>query len=273
VARQRWGQHFLRSGATARRLVARAEVERGEVVIEVGPGGGALTGALLEAGAHVLAVEIDPRLAEALPGILGFPAALSVITADAASVDLGALLSPWLVPGRTARAVANLPYESATAILLRLLDVPQLGLVAAVVQREVAERIAAPPGARAYGYLSILCQDIAEAAVVQRLPPGAFKPPPRVESAMVRLRRRAVPQRGDLDLASFRACVSALCGQPRKTLRNNLRAWLDGGPVSPEELLAHTAIDGTRRPGALPVTAFAALCRGAAQLGALPPVG
>lgn len=269
MARQRWGQHFLRSGATARRLVARAEVEPGDVVIEVGPGAGALTGALLEAGARVVAVEIDARLAAALPAALGSPAALRVVAADAAAVDLGALLSPWLAPGQQARAVANLPYESATAILIRLLDVPAIALVAVVVQREVAERIAAPPGTPAYGYLSILCQDIAEAAVVQRLPPGAFQPPPRVESAMVRLRRRPVPQRGDLTVESFRACVSALCGQPRKTLRNNLRAWLDGGAVSPEQVLERARVDATRRPGALPVTAFAALCRAAQELEAV----
>jgi 16S rRNA (adenine1518-N6/adenine1519-N6)-dimethyltransferase len=273
VSRQRWGQHFLRSGATARRLVERAGVEPGDVVIEVGPGAGALTGALLERGARVIAVEIDARLADALPAALGFPKDLRVIAADATSVDFDALLSTWLVPGAGARAVANLPYESATAILLRLLDVPKLTLVAVVVQREVAERIAAPPGARAYGYLSVLCQDIAEAAVVQRLPPGAFDPAPRVESAMVRMRRRAIPLRGDLSLASFRACVSALCGQPRKTVRNNLRAWLDGGRVGAEEVLARARVDGTRRPGALPVAAFAAICRAAADLGGAPSVG
>ena len=90
---------------------------------------------------------------------------------------------------------------------------------------------------------------------------------------MVRLRRRAAPLRGDLDVGAFRSCVSALCAQPRKTLRNNLRAWLEGGPASPEELLARAGLDGSRRPGALPVAAFAALCRAATELGAAPTPG
>lgn len=274
MPRRRWGQHFLRDDATARRLVDAAGVSATDTVLEIGPGTGRLTRALLERAFRVIAVEIDRSLAGRLQQAAGREERLTVIRADAAAADLEGLLGDHLSAGEAALCVANLPYETATPILAGLLRArARLRGISVVVQREVAERLAAPTGSRAYGYLSVCTQDVAAVRVGLRLRPGAFRPPPRVESAQVHLTPRPVPQRGDLDGPAFRRFVAGLFTSRRKTLANNLRhrTGMDAGAV--EALLRAAGIDGTVRPETLGVAAFAALYRAAAAHGATSPGG
>jgi 16S rRNA (adenine1518-N6/adenine1519-N6)-dimethyltransferase len=265
---RRWGQHFLRDAATARRIVAAAGVRAGETILEIGPGTGRLTRALLEAAARVVAVEIDPRLAADLPARLGAPGRLEVIRADAAAADFDRLLAERLPPGGTVRCVASLPYESASAILARLLAAGgRVSGIAVLVQLEVAERITAPPGSRAYGMLSVLCQDQTEPRLALRLRPGAFRPPPKVDSALVVMAPRARPRRGDLDATRFRAGVAALFAQRRKTVGNNLRRAAGLDRDAAERLAREAGVSPEARPQDLSVEEFAALLR---ALGDLP---
>ena len=249
----------------ARRLVAAAGMQSGEPVVEIGPGTGQLTRALLEMGGPVLAVEIDPDLADGLSDRVGGNPRLTVLRADATEVDWAHLLDRHLGVGQRARAVGNLPYEAATAILTSLLGAADhlLGL-AVVVQREVADRITAEPGSRTYGYLSVLCQDVATTRRLLLLRPGAFQPPPAVQSALVGLEPRARPRRGDLDEGRFRAFVGGLFLSRRKTILNNLRARAGLDRDAAEAALARAGIDAGLRPEDLTVEAFATL------YGALP---
>ena len=262
MARRKWGQHFLRDEAIARRLVQGAGVRAGETVLEVGPGRGMLTRALLEVAGRVIAVEIDPSLAAALPGRVETPERLEVLQADAANADFGAILDERLPAGEKARAVGSLPYESATPILLALLSAAsRLHGIATVVQREVAERIASLPGRKTYGYLSVACQDVAHARIVQRLAPASFRPPPEVHSALVVLGPRQTPLRGDLPMETFRRFVGALFERRRKTIANNLRAATGLDRAAAEAMLQAAGVSPQARPEELEVERFAALLR------------
>jgi 16S rRNA (adenine1518-N6/adenine1519-N6)-dimethyltransferase len=232
----------------------------GETVLEIGPGTGLLTSALLEVAARVLAVELDPQLAADLPRRVHEPERLQVVHADAARLDMRALLDEQVPSGEPVRAVGNLPYESATVILARLLEVgSRLEGIAILVQREVAERMSAQPGTRIYGYLSVLCQDVAEARVVQRLRPGAFRPPPKVQSALVRLELRDAPLRGNIDRASFLSLAGRLFGQRRKTILNNLQAATSLERQAAMEVLVRCGLEPRLRPEDLSVQQLAAL--------------
>jgi 16S rRNA (adenine1518-N6/adenine1519-N6)-dimethyltransferase len=263
MPRRKWGQHFLRDPATARRLVAAAGVQPGETVLEIGPGTGRLTRALLEACARVLAVEVDPKLAAELPGRMEVAEdRLQVVQADAAQEDMTAVLRRHVPSGEPVRAVGNLPYESATAILSRLLEArARLNGIAILVQKEVADRLVSPPGTRAYGYLSVICQDVAEPRVVQRLRPGAFRPPPKVQSALVRLELREAPLRGAIHGPDFRRLVAGLFGQRRKTILNNLQAATGLDRAAAEQALARGGLDPRLRPEDLSVAQLADLFR------------
>ena len=262
MPRRKWGQHFLRDAATARRLVAHSGVLAGETVLEIGPGTGLLTTALLEVAARVVAVELDPELAADLPRRLHEPERLQVVHADAARQDMSALLAEQVPSGELVRAVGNLPYESSTAILARLLEARSRLLgIAILVQREVAERMSAKPGTRTYGYLSVLCQDVAEPRVVQHLKPGAFRPPPKVQSALVRLELRDTPLRGNIDGARFLSLAGRLFGQRRKTILNNLQSATDLDRQACMEILVRSGLEPRLRPEDLSVQQLATLFR------------
>lgn len=234
----------------------------GETVLEIGPGTGLLTSALLEVAARVVAVELDPLLAADLARRIDEPGRLRVVEADAARQDMRALLDEHVPSAQTVRAVGNLPYESSTAILARLLEArSRLAGIAILVQREVAERMSASPGTRTYGYLSVLCQDVAEARVVQRLRPGAFRPPPKVHSALVRLELRDRPLRGSIDGAAFRGLTGRLFGQRRKTILNNLQSATRLDRPAAVEVLARSGLEPRLRPEDLSVQQLAALFR------------
>ena len=214
------GQNFVADANTVRRIARLAGVGPGDRVVEIGAGLGSLTLALLETGAQVTAVEVDRHLEPILRAVVE-PAGATVVAGDALHLDWDAVLGPP-DPAAPWALVANLPYNIATPLVLELLEhVPQIQRMLVMVQREVGERLAAGPGTRTYGIPSVKAAWWATAEVVGRVPPSVFVPPPRVESALVELRRRA-PAGDDVARRAVFALVEAGFGQRRKMLRRSL---------------------------------------------------
>jgi 16S rRNA (adenine1518-N6/adenine1519-N6)-dimethyltransferase len=219
------GQNFVADPNTVRRIVRLAGVGAGDRVVEVGAGLGSLTVALAETGAAVTAVEVDRHLLPVLRSVVE-PMGVRVVEGDAMTLDWDRVLGGAAEGDRWA-LVANLPYNVATPLVLDLLArVPAIDRMLVMVQREVGERLAAPPGSKAYGIPSVKVAYWAEAEVVGRVPPTVFVPQPRVESALVRLRR--LPQRpvGSDPEPLFRL-VEVAFGQRRKMLRRSLASLVD----------------------------------------------
>lgn len=248
------GQNFVHDANTVRRIVRIAGVVEGESVLEVGPGLGSLTLGLLETGARVTAVEIDERLAAALGGTAAqrLPAAashLSVVTGDAMRVP---------IPNDPVRLVANLPYNVAVPILLRLLaDVPSLGSGVVMVQAEVGERLAAGPGSKIYGSPSVKAAWYGRFALAGSVPRGVFWPVPNVDSILVRFECAPPPGDDALRLNTFRL-VDAAFVQRRKTLRQSLAPVL-GGASAAAEVLERAGVDPGLRGERLDVERFVAI--------------
>jgi 16S rRNA (adenine1518-N6/adenine1519-N6)-dimethyltransferase len=214
------GQNFVADPNTVRRIARLAGVGPGDRVVEIGPGLGSLTLALAETGASVTAVEVDRHLLPALHQVVD-PAGVRVVHGDALRLDWDAVLGP---PGDGPpwALVANLPYNVATPLVLDLLaGVPAIDRMLVMVQREVGERLAARPGEKAYGIPSVKVAYRAEAEIVGRVPPTVFIPPPRVDSALVSIRRLPGPP-VDADPATLFRLVEAGFGQRRKMLRRSL---------------------------------------------------
>ena len=247
------GQNFLHDANTIRRIVRAAELVDGETVLEIGPGLGSLTLGLLDAGHDVVAVEIDPVLAAALPATVAerLPdASLTVLNADA--------LRLAEVPGTPTALVANLPYNVAVPVLLHLLEVvPSLERGLVMVQAEVAERLAAAPGSKVYGVPSVKVAWYASATRAGAVPAQVFWPVPNVESGLVRLLRRPPPETGASRFEVF-AGIDAAFAQRRKTLRAALAGWA-GSAAAAEEALHAAGIDPSARGETLDVTRFARL--------------
>ncbi|HEX8863091.1 MAG TPA: 16S rRNA (adenine(1518)-N(6)/adenine(1519)-N(6))-dimethyltransferase RsmA [Actinomycetes bacterium] len=246
------GQHHLVDPNTARKMVRLAGVEPGETVLEIGPGLGSLTLALRAAGARVVAVEADERVLPALADALGDDPEVEVVHGDALRVDLAAA-----APG-AAKLVANLPYNVAATIVLRVLtDFPSLERLTVMVQREVGERLAAAPGTSAYGATSVKVAALAEARVLAPVGRKVFLPEPHVDSVLLGIERRRHPAAG-VSWQTLDRVIDAAFSQRRKTLRNSLRTLgLDQRDV---EALGRVArVDLGLRAERLDVAAFAAL--------------
>lgn len=246
-AKKRFGQHFLTDTNILRRIVDAAELRPGETVIEVGPGRGALTAALAERGARVVAVEVDRDLIAGLRERFAGRAEITIVEGDILEVDVRTLIGT-----RAAYAVvANLPYNIAAAVIRRFLEAatPPRALVV-MVQREVADVIVARPGEMSL--LSLAVQVYGRARIVMRVPPGAFSPPPKVESAVVRIDVEPVRHLRSRPTDLF-AVARAGFAQPRKQLRNSLAAGLALAPEGAERLLRAADIDPARRPQTLSV--------------------
>jgi 16S rRNA (adenine1518-N6/adenine1519-N6)-dimethyltransferase len=251
------GQHFLIDGEVAARTVRLADLEPGATVLEIGPGRGALTAHLRAAGHPVVAVELDEDLAAALTGRRD--PGLTVLRADFLRLDLDAL-PPGPLP-----VVANLPYSTGTAIVTRLLEHPaRFPRLVVMLQLEVAQRLCAAPGSRAYGGLSVLVALHAQASLGFVVPPGAFAPRPKVDSAVVRLDVQEAPRAPVGDERLFRRVVLAAFAQRRKTLRNALGAAF--GAAIAAELLARAGVDPQRRAETLSLDEFARLAAVAAHV-------
>ncbi|MFP4361083.1 MAG: 16S rRNA (adenine(1518)-N(6)/adenine(1519)-N(6))-dimethyltransferase RsmA [Alphaproteobacteria bacterium] len=251
AADKRLGQHFLVDPAILARIAAAAEPLEGVTVVEVGPGPGGLTRALLASdAARVVAVEADPRCVAALDDLVaGAAGRLEVVAGDALALDRRELAPP------PTAIVANLPYNIASELIVRWLRAPAgLARVVVLVQREVAARLAAAPASAAYGRLTVLAQWAARVEGLFELPPGAFRPPPKVHSRVVRLTPYAeapIPAR----LATLERVTAAAFGQRRKMLRSSLK----GLGRDPAGLCAAAEIDPRRRAETLTIAEFAAL--------------
>jgi len=257
-ARKRFGQHFLEPAWVAR-LINAVSPSADETFLEIGPGRGALTVPLAERAGRIIAVEIDRDLAAALPSRL--PAHVRVMQGDFLDVDLAAIIRNERTP---IRVVANLPYNVASPILFRLLHEAQDGRVLSdatlMLQREVALRLLAKPGSADYGALAIQVGLLADVELILNLPPGAFRPPPKVHSSVVRLRFRP-PQFEVGDRKTFEQLVRGLFLQRRKTVLNALKPVADSLRCSAPEVLARAGVDGGRRPETLSIEEMARLSR------------
>ncbi len=257
------GQRFLVDRGALGAIVEAAELGPGDDVLEVGPGPGVLTAALAHHARSVTAVEIDPRMVAVLAETLGELRNVRVVRADALEVDLYTLgLRP------PTRIVANLPYQITTPLLERFLADPRRPpLVVVLVQEEVARRMAATAAneraPRERGFLSVFVQSFAEARLVRRVPARAFRPAPRVDSAVVALRTRARPAFAPLEQRAFLRFVSDLFRHRRKQLRSALghEAGLDRERA--EAALAAARIAPTRRPEELTLDEWVALASAA----------
>ena len=248
-ARKRWGQHFLASPETAQKIVEAAEVHASETVIEVGPGDGALTRPLAARCARLLAIEIDPLRAERLAAEFGDAGSVRIFQGDALDRRFG----EWLAAAGfspPAALIANLPYNVATPILTAALEEPQAVFkIVATVQREVAQRLVALPGDEQYGYLSVLAASRARGRILFHLPPGAFRPAPRVTSSVVELsplpRPLASAQRSEaLALASLgfrsrrKTLANALAGRAPRAVWESALAAIGRSPRARAETLS-----------------------------------
>jgi 16S rRNA (adenine1518-N6/adenine1519-N6)-dimethyltransferase len=251
------GQNFLADPNTARRITRLAELPPGGRILEVGPGVGSLTLALAEDAGEVLALELDRHLLPVLEEVLAGTPNVRLVHGDALTVDYDALLGPG--PPESWSMVSNLPYNIATPLLARLLDdVPRLGRLVVMVQKEVAERLAAPPGAPGCGAISVKVAYHATASLLATVPPTVFVPRPRVDSAVVAFDRRPAPP---VEVPSYENLISlarAGFGQRRKMLRQALRPVL--GPEA-EEVLRSAGIDPKARAETLRLEEWAELAR------------
>ena len=257
-ARKRFGQHFLEPAWVAK-LVASISPAPGDVFLEIGPGRGALTMPLASCVQRVIAVEIDRDLARLLREQL--PSTVIVVEADFLEVDLDRLLAGESGP---VRVIGNLPYNVSSPILFKLLHAAGHGKVLAeatlMLQKEVADRVMAVPGSRDYGGLAIQIALLADVERVLTLPPGAFRPPPKVTSAVVRMRFR--PPRVEVgSLETFERLVRGIFLQRRKTLANALKPVADSFGRSAADLIAAAGVDGTKRPEELMLDDIARLSR------------
>ena len=246
LAKKSFGQHFLLDLNITRKIARLAAFAPGERVIEIGPGPGGLTRALLEAGAQVIAIEKDERFRPLLEELGGAAAgALTLILADALTVDEASVTA-----GRGAHVVSNLPYNVGTALLIKWLTGAWTpASMTLMFQKEVAERIVAPTNGDAYGRLAVIAQATSHAKTVMDVPARAFTPPPKVESAVVRLTPRADrPSAARLD--ALQKITAAAFGQRRKMLRASLKGL--GG----ERLIWAAGLDPQARAETIDIEGF-----------------
>ena len=272
---KRFGQHFLEL-AWAEKLIDAIAPEPDEAFLEIGPGHGALTRPLTACARLVVAVEIDRVLAAKLRrmGLRN----LEVVEGDFLRVSPERLQEELASVGASGRvrAVGNLPYNAASPILFRLIALQAHGVktvdATVMLQREVASRLTAAPGSRDYGVLTVLVSYSASAEVLLSLPPGAFRPAPKVHSSLVRLRFHS-PEPPAKNPAVLRALVQAAFNQRRKTLANALKPFAAAMRVSTEEALTKSGLDGRRRPETLALAEWVRLADTFADLDAARLVG
>jgi len=254
------GQHFLRDDSVAERIVAVLTPTPRDLVLEVGPGHGALTHRLARAAGRLLAVDVDRDLVEELTARFAGEPHVEIRLADARAFDYRAL--PALKPDPDGRVlvVSNLPYSVSKPILMALVEAERaVDEMALMLQKEVAERVAAAPGGKTYGSLSVLTQVACEARVRFTVPPGAFRPPPQVDSTVLHVRARRAPVVNEAAAPRFRAVVLAAFGQRRKSLANALAAGLGLGVEQARVACANAGVDPGRRAETLTLDEFVRL--------------
>ena len=254
--RRALGQHFLRDAAVARAIVDLLAPAAADLVVEIGPGEGALTEHLARRAGRLVALEVDRALVERLRRRLP---TVEVVEADARTWDYGTLARP---PGGRVLVAGNLPYSVGKPILQALVEArTAIDAMAVMLQLEVAERVAATPGSKTYGSLSVLTQVYCDVRIALRVPPGAFRPPPKVESAVLHLRPLAAPRVDATAQRRFHAVVRAAFAQRRKMLANALAAGLGVSVEVAREAISGAGVDPGRRAETLDIKEFAAVAR------------
>lgn len=252
-ARKRFGQNFLHDRGVVARIVDAIDPRPGQAIVEIGPGRAALTGALIQRAGHIRAIEIDRDLAAALRERFS-ARELSLIEADALGIDWTSLAAVPL------RIVGNLPYNISTPLLFALLPIAESVIDQHfMLQKEVVDRMVAPPGSKTYGRLSVMLQFRYRLTKLFDVPRGAFTPAPQVTSSLVRMQPRLVTELPEIDADSFARVVASAFGQRRKTLRNALASLLGVHDI------ATAGVDPKARAETLSVQNFVDLTR---QLGA-----
>lgn len=258
--RRALGQHFLRDAHWAEAIVQIARLSREDLCVEIGPGEGALTFLLAERAGRLLALEVDETLVKGLRSRLGALSHVEVRPADARRFEYSTL--PTLRPSPQGRVVVvgNLPYSASKPILERLVEArTAVSEMVLTLQKEVAERVAAGPGSKRYGALSVLTQLYCEARLALTIPPGAFRPPPKVDSAVLHLRVLAAPRVAVRDEGSLHRLVKAAFSQRRKTLANALAGGLAVSVATARRWLGAAGIDPARRAETLSLEEFSRL--------------
>jgi len=252
--KKRLGQHFLVDRNILNKVIRTAQVGEEDVVVEVGPGLGEMTLALARLAKQVIAVEIDPKLAEILEKKLADCPNVEVVKSDILKVDFRSFFKK---EGHRIKVVANLPYQISTPLLFRFIEAREVfSTFTLMLQREVAKRMAALPGGREYGRLSVLLQMFLDLSVRFFVPPSAFFPPPKVESAVVHMGWKAKPMVEAQDEEWFKKVVKACFGYRRKTLVNALKHSELPLPESVESRMEKIEIDPRRRPETLTIEEF-----------------
>jgi len=251
IPRKRFGQHFLHDQGILRRIVESISAKPGEHIVEIGPGEGAMTLPLLRAAGKLTAIELDRDLIEPLREKARGVGELEIINADVLTVDLSALAK-----GTPLRVVGNLPYNISTPILFHCIEhAASIADMHFMLQNEVVDRMAAAPGSKVYGRLSVMLQFRCSVEALLHVPPTAFRPPPKVDSAVVRLVPLPASSLPDVDTAALANVVRAAFGQRRKTLSNALR------DVATAADIEAAGIDPRSRAEQVPVADFVRLAQ------------
>jgi 16S rRNA (adenine1518-N6/adenine1519-N6)-dimethyltransferase len=255
--KKRLGQHFLVDRNILSKVIRTAEVGKEDVVLEVGPGLGEMTLALARLAKQVIAVEIDPKLAEILEKKLADCPNVELVKGDILKVDFGSFLRK---EGHPVKVVANLPYQISTPLLFRFIESKEaFSTFTLMLQREVAERMVAPPGGKEYGPLSIFVQLFLDMSLRFFIKPPAFFPSPKVESAVVHMVWKGKPLLDEKDEKWFKSVVKASFSHRRKTLANALKHSELSLPDSFESRMEKVGIDPRRRPETLTIEEFISL--------------
>ena len=248
---KRLGQHFLKDRATLEAIAASVEPRSNETIIEIGPGRGVLTDLLADLPNDLIAIEIDHILSEQLRERYADKPRIRILEKDILAVEVGSLvIGPFVIVG-------NVPYYITTPILFHVLRAPLPRHAVFLVQREVADRMTASPDSKEYGALSVNVQAMAETEMILRVPPGAFSPPPKVESAVIRVTPGKEPLISPDEADSFRRFVQSLFGMRRKQIGNTLRSISRRSA----EVLTSLGIDPKIRPENLTPQTFVKLFR------------
>lgn len=257
-ARKGLGQHFLTDRGLLARIATASGASAGDVVLEVGPGPGGLTAALLDRGATVVAVERDPRMAATLLRRFG-QASFVLVEGDALALDWAGLVAPWTSQGATWRVVGNIPYNITSPLLEKALAPPLPASVTFLVQEEVAKRLAAKAGDDEYGALTVGIAAVARAERVMRVGRGAFAPPPKVDSAVVHLVPHHAPPIAPERIAGLRRLVVSLFSYRRKRMTRALREATGLHADDAGAALEAAGIDPDVRPEVVTLEQFVAL--------------
>jgi 16S rRNA (adenine1518-N6/adenine1519-N6)-dimethyltransferase len=255
--RKRFGQHFLTNPRLLSRIADALELEPGDPVLEIGPGPGGLTAALVDRGARLTAIEIDRDL---VPGLRARFPGVNLVEGNALETDWRSVTGTG--PAGRLLVVGNIPYNITSPLIDKALTPPRPSRIVFLVQKEVADRVTARPGEPAYGALSVGVQSVARAECLFTVPAGAFRPRPKVDSALLRLTPLAEPLVSAAEQRSFRRLVVGLFGFRRKQLARGLRELTGWEASRVAGLLAGLGIRPEVRPEVLPAESFVALLRG-----------